>query len=217
MPHSRSFTIFSLICLCIFVSLGTWQLHRREQKVEFLEAIEQAQHRPALNVDALKTYVFPQPLQAEGRFLPGKSVVLSAKAHHGKLGVHVLDVFQTKGGHFLLVQRGWSQGVPKEPPSHPLTITGIGRTPSPPSYFQPHNIPPTYYGIDLKLLSHELSLPLLPYYMISHASYDPLIFPTDPFPHPPNNHLQYALTWYALAFFMVGVLWYRRYYSLQKG
>lgn len=216
MPLSRSFTVFSFICLCLFVALGTWQVHRREQKEEILKVIEQAQHRPALNVDTLTTYIFPQPLQAEGHFLPEKSAVLSARPHQGKLGVYVLDVFQTKGGHFLLVQRGWAKIPPKSPPTYPLKITGIGRMPSPPSYFQPKNTPPTYYGIDLKLLSRELSVPLLPYYMIAHTSEDPLVLPTDPLPHPPNNHLQYALTWYALAFFMVGVLWYRKYYTSER-
>ncbi len=217
MKYHRSFAIFCLALILGLLSLGTWQLHRKEEKEILLKALSKAYEEPSQNVDEVKVPALFQPLFVKGHFLTHKTIFLSAKTHQGRVGVYVLDVFQTQGGQFLLVQRGWSQATKTSPPPlDTLTVEGIARIPSPPTYFQPKNTPPTYFWIDLKALSHELGVPLLPYYIVSKTSYDPQILPTDPIPLPSNNHLQYAITWYFLAFSLLFVLFYNRKNFLQK-
>ncbi len=216
MTSSRSFFIFCLFLVLVLLSLGAWQLARKTEKEKLLTALENAYTSPLQEVDTVKTPGLFQPLFAKGHFLAKKTVYLSAKTHQGKSGFYVLDVFQTQGGHFLLVQRGWSATPHASPPLHPLTIEGIARNPSPPTYFQPKNTPPTYFWIDLAALSVDLNCPLLPYYIVAKTSFEAHIYPTDPIPRPSNNHLQYAITWFILAFTLIFVLLYKKKHFLQK-
>lgn len=210
MPSSRAFFIFSLSLILVFISLGSWQLVRKEEKEALLSALEEASKTPPQDVDVLETPLLFQPLFAVGHFLNRPPLFLSAKTYQGKHGFYVLDVFQTHQGKVLLVQRGWSQTQAVSSPMGILKIEGIARVPSSPTSFQPKNTPPTYFWIDLPLLSKEVGLPLLPYYIVTKESYGPDVYPTDPLPRLRNHHLQYAITWYSLAFILMSMLFYKR-------
>lgn len=216
MPHSRLFSVFSLFIIGVFLSLGTWQLVRKQEKERFISDLHAARKAPAKDADKVKSLRSPSSLFAKGQFLPDKTITLSTKTHKGKVGVYVLSVFQTQGGKYVLIQRGWAEVPPLQSPLGWLTLEGIGRLPSQPTYFQPKNVPPTYFWVDLSLLSKEFNLPLEPYYIVLKTPMESRLLATDPFPFPSNNHLQYALTWYSLAFILVGMLWYGRKKSLQK-
>jgi len=209
--HPRSFTLFTLFTLfliLVFIGLGTWQLKRKTEKEALLHSLATAWVSDVHNVDGDESPVPMKPLSAEGHYVAGKTIFLQARTHQGKSGVYVLDVFQTQKGQFLLVQRGWSPKERSALPKGNIKIEGIMRTPSPPTYFQPLNNPPVYFWIDLETLSQELHVPLLPYYLVAKTSHDSQILPTDPFPLPRNNHLEYAVTWYSLAFAILGMLWW---------
>ncbi len=209
MLHPRSFIIFSLILIMAFIGLGSWQLIRKQEKETLISALEEGQKRLPEDVDALETPTLFQPLFAVGHFLNRPPFFLSAKTYQGKSGFYVLDIFQTQEGKYLLVQRGWSQTQTVSSPVGILKIEGIARVPSTPTVFQPQNTPPTYFWIDLSLLSKEVGVPLLPYYIVTKTSYDPHTYPTDPVPMPRNHHLEYAITWYSLAFILMSMLFYK--------
>lgn len=214
--QSRSFIFFSLFLILVFLGLGTWQLKRRTEKEALLYSLATAWIGEVYNVDEVQTPFLMKPHAAEGHYVPGKRIFLQARTYQGKSGVYVLDVFQTQKGKFLLVQRGWSLKERAALPSGNIKIEGIVRTPSPPTYFQPLNKPPAYFWIDIDILSKELHVPLLPYYLVAKASGDPQIIPTDPFPLPRNNHLEYAITWYSLAFALLVMLLWSLKNSLHK-
>jgi surfeit locus 1 family protein len=216
MKHSSFFCIFSLVLTLGCLALGTWQLHRKGEKEALLEALEKSRQGPSSPLNESRPPPFLQAVTVRGHFLKDKTIFLQAKTRQGKNGVHVLDVFQTQKGHFLLVQRGWAQTATASPPTGTLTINGVVRAPSAPTYFQPANTPPVYFWIDINALSKELKLPLLSYYIVAKTSHDPQILPTDPFPYPPNNHLQYAITWYSLALSLLCMLLYGRRRSFEK-
>lgn len=210
---SRPFIFFSFLLILILLGLGTWQLQRKTQKEDLLLTIIRNQFKPAHNLDSGTLPEPFTPAYAKGHFLQGKTISLQSKVHKGKNGLYVLDVFQTEGGQFLLVQRGWSPTEIHEVPLGHLTLHGIVRKPSPPNYFQPSNAAPTYFWIDLNTLSQDLHLPLLPYYLVSTDSFNSHIYLTNPLPTLPNNHLSYAIIWYLLAFlFGTMLLWGKKYY-----
>lgn len=213
MNYSRSFFVFGLSLIFLLLGLGTWQLQRKIEKEILIEALAESKKKKALNVDMIKIPSLFEALYAEGRFIPGKTIFIQSKTHHGQNGVYILDVFETNKGKFLLIQRGWSREEFAAPPTENLKVEGIARVPSAPGYFQPVNQSPTYFWIDLKALSKDLALPLLPFYLVAKSSNDPRIYPTDPIPLPSNNHLQYAITWYSLAFILlVMLLWSHNQY-----
>lgn len=216
MKPSKSFLFFTLFLILALISLGTWQLHRKQEKEALIQALQRSQNTFPQNLDEIKTPTLFQPLYAQGHFLSGKMIFLQAKTHQGKSGVYVLNVFQTEKGQYVLIQRGWSADTNINVPIETLKIEGIARLPSPPTYFQPANKPSQYFWIDLKSLSTQFNLPLLPYYLVAKESFDPQIFPTDPIPFPTNNHLQYAITWYLLAFFVIIMFLWAKIYSLKK-
>lgn len=195
------------------MGLGTWQLQRKAEKETLLNTLAENQYKIPQDVDSLQTLEPFTPLYAQGRFVPDKTIFLQAKTYKSKSGVYVLDLFQTVKGNYFLIQRGWAQKEISPLPLGKIKIEGIGRYPSKPNFFQPPNQPPTYFWIDLKGLSQTLKIPLLPYYLVAKDSLDPHILPTEPFPIPSNNHLEYALTWYFLAF-LIGsmLLWKNIFY-----
>lgn len=202
--------LFVFFLFFVLISLGTWQLQRNTEKKAILETFSQSQNKPRENLDDIQTPELFQPLFAEGHFVSGKTIFLQSKTYQGKSGVYILDVFETHKGSYLLVQRGWSATQSTRVPSGSLKIEGTARIPSPPSLFQPNNMSPTYFWIDLKALSHDLNLQLLPYYLVLNQSLDPTILPTDPIPLPRNNHIEYAITWYTLALVLIIMLLWNR-------
>ncbi|MBS0272585.1 MAG: SURF1 family protein [Proteobacteria bacterium] len=210
---SRPFTFFALLLIFVLLGLGTWQLQRKAQKEALLTTMAHNQLKPTYNINSDTHLESFTPAYAKGHFLKEKTIFLQSKVHKGKNGLYVLGVFQTEGGQFLLVQRGWSLTEVHEVPLGHLTLHGIVRTPTPPNYFQPPNAAPIYFWIDLKALSQDLNLPLLPYYLVSTTSYSPQIDHVNLLPQITNNHLSYAIIWYLLAFlFGTMLLWSRKYY-----
>lgn len=210
MKGKKSFFVFGLFSIFIFLSLGTWQVYRKAEKEDLLKSLERTQKATPEDLDSLKSLTALQPIYAQGHFLAEKTIFLKAKTHQGKSGVYVLNVFQTQGGQYLLVQRGWASSEITALPQGDLKVEGILRAPAPPTYFQPLNNPPTYFWIDMPLLSETLNVPLLPYYLVAASSFDAEVFPVKAFPSLINNHLQYAVTWYFLAFALgIMLLWHK--------
>lgn len=203
---ARPCTLFTFFLVLVFAGLGTWQLERKEEKEALLYALSQAWVGDIHDVDETHSPTPMKPLSTMGYYLPDKRIFLQSKTHQGKSGVYVLDVFQTQGGKFVLVQRGWAPQEHTSPSTGTIKIEGIVRIPSTPGYFQPVNKPGSYFWIDLKALSQDLQVALLPYYLVVKNPQEPGIIATEPYPMPRNNHLEYAITWYSLAFALLVML-----------
>jgi surfeit locus 1 family protein len=117
-----------------------------------------------------------------------------------------------QGGAAVLIDRGW---VPADR-AHPaarrdgqvagqVQVTGIARYRGGdrPSWFTPDNRPEQglWYWYDLPTLERTLGLKLLPVVVEADASPSPGGLPIGGQTRTelPNNHLQYAITWYGLA------------------
>jgi surfeit locus 1 family protein len=127
---------------------------------------------------------------------------------------------QRGDGTVLLVDRGFVPTDRKAPETRPagelagpVRVTGLVRIAAEgkPSWFTPDNDPArnSWFYVDIAAMAKAAGIagPVLPFYVAADASPNPGGLPqggrsvTDL----PNNHLQYAITWYALALALIAI------------
>jgi surfeit locus 1 family protein len=206
-------TAVALPAIAMLVGLGTWQVQRLHWKEDLIATMTSRMGAPAMPLaDALALPGDQQPwrhVAVSGRFLNDREIQMYRTSPDGDAGYQVLTPLEEDSGETVLVERGWVPLELRDPRSRPgseadgeVTVTGIlqpGETPGP---FTADNDPAKgdWYWIDLPAVEQATDTHLLP--VVVHADAGA----TDGWPaggqmdyDPPNNHLQYALTWYGLA------------------
>ncbi len=209
----------------VLVGLGTWQLQRLGWKQELIARIESGLEAApsALPSDAAALEGFDyRRVRLSGRFHHGKELYLTPRTFEGRLGVHVLTPFSLAAGAVVLVDRGW---VPDEriasasrsegQVAGTLRIEGIARPAARPNPFTPDNEVASnrWYWIDLPAMEKAVGMPLLPILIEAGPAANPGGLPVGSLGTIDirNDHLGYAVTWYALAVGLVAVVaFYRR-------
>ncbi|CUH75736.1 SURF1 family protein [Tropicibacter naphthalenivorans] len=212
--------LFGLIGIAILVSLGTWQLQRLEWKRAILDRIETTiagnpQPLPRLISPAEQTYM---SVAMDGSFGDGALYVLVSVKRQGP-GWRVISDFTTQDGRRVLVDRGFtpieSKAAPR--PGAAAQITGNLLWPDDRNSSTPENdvAGNTWFARDVAQMAEALNTePLL---IVARD-----VRPSDPTLTPmpvdtagiPNDHLQYAITWFSLAavwLIMTGVWIMRRF------
>jgi surfeit locus 1 family protein len=214
-------SLAALTALIVLIALGTWQVERLRWKEGLIaqRAAQLAAPPEALpaHSDDWAAWDF-RKVSTSGRFRHDLEQLFGASARDGEFGHHVLAPLVRADGAAVLVDRGW---VPADR-AHPaarregqiegsVTVTGIARHrgDDKAGWFTPDNKPESlmWFSYDLPALEQALGLPLLP-----------VVVEADDRPNPgslpiggrtrielPNNHLQYAVTWYGLALTLLGV------------
>jgi surfeit locus 1 family protein len=196
---------------CLLIALGIWQLYRLQWKQNLLaEVATQQTHAPIL-------YDGHQEAYRRVR-IPGKAFGSPLRVYSGKRegsledGYRLLLPWQSTAGPVLLVDIGWV------PTSQSLTtiprlgaeVTGTLVPGDHPGWLAPkHTELPrdTWYWVDISTMARALETPLAPHYLIMDAGHA-CCQATPVVPHWHQRHLEYALTWFALALtlaVMVGV------------
>ena len=190
--------------LAILIGLGVWQLQRLQWKRGILAAIDHAESSPAI---ALPDH----PLQftkvrTEGSFMPGKQARYGADVRDTPtgpvLGSRVIEPLQRPGQEPVLVDRGWAPDGPVSEPNGSVTIEGYIRTPDQPGLFSATDDPAKrlFYTLDPAKIGAALGLAReAPYTLVAMGPADGVPVPATALPRPPNDHLNYALTWFGLA------------------
>ena len=198
------FTVFSIAGTAVLGWLGNWQLDRLAWKQTVLEQIDQRIAAPAVPVPPIPDPSEDMYLQvfAEGRFGQEYIRVLVSQKRIGA-GYRVISAFKTEGRR-ILVDRGFidlsnssdiqaDQAVVLQGNLHwPDEVDGL--TPAPDLE---KNI---WFARDVRALSEALQT--LPILIVASQ-----ISPPDQNIKPleidssaiPNDHLQYAVTWFSLA------------------
>lgn len=214
-----------LICL----GLGAWQLQRLAWKEGLIAAranalIAAPGPLPQAAADA-------RPLEfhrvaAKGVLLHAKEIYLHAISSNGREGYDVLTPLKLADGGIVFVDRGFVPTGLRDPAHRAqgqlqgeVHVLGVLRLPPDgrPNWFLPDNDPQRnhWFWIDLRAMAAADGLAAVaPYYLDADASPNPGGWPKGgaALPELPNNHLQYALTWFALAVAMIviWVLYHRR-------
>jgi surfeit locus 1 family protein len=196
-------SLCALAGLAVLVGLGTWQMQRHEWKTALIaeRAAQLAAEPVALPglVADWRPWEFRRAVVPDGEFLWDRAQRFGFKAEGGRPGYDLLVPLRRPDGSALLVNLGFVlAGAPAavgvEPP-----VAGVLRYygDAAPAWPTPDNEPAAgqWYWYDMPALRDAMGLELLP--VVLDASPRPAGIDL------PNNHLQYAITWYALAAVLV--------------
>lgn len=208
-------TLFTVFGLAVLLGLGTWQLERLRSKEALIAAREAAMTGAPAALPATLAAARAREyhrVAAVGRFLNERELYLHATASDGTPGWHVLTPFALADGTALLIDRGFVPDANKPPATRaaaaaaePQSVTGVLRLAADGrSWFVPDNRPDRneWFYIDLPAMAAAARLERpLPFYLDADPLPDPRLYPRGgqtPV-NLPNDHLQYAITWYTLA------------------
>ncbi len=207
--------IFGLAGTAVLIGLGIWQVQRLQWKEGVLAAMdakigEDSVPLPDAPTDADEYLA----VTVAGRFTGEAAVVLSGKKFVGP-GFEVIEVLETGAGRRVLIDRGF---VPEDRRNAPRTVTSVSVTgnllwPDESDGFTP---PPDlaqglWYARDVAGLSAALKTEPLLIVARTDTGDDIEPVPVDTLTIP-NNHLNYAITWFSLAAVWLGMtlFWLRR-------
>lgn len=232
-PRSRralvAATIATILSLAILIALGTWQMQRLAWKEGVIARIaERVRAEPVAPLAEAHWPSFdPQAheyvrVRVSGVFendAEAQVYALAPSRTRGQpiQGYAVMTPLLLPDGSRILVNRGFVPTELRDPAARPATppegrveIVGLVRAPEARTMFVPENIPADerWMTRDLAQIAAARGLDRVAPFWID-AEFDPA---APEWPRagasvldPPNNHLQYALTWYGLALVLVVV------------
>ncbi|WP_050526641.1 SURF1 family protein [Pseudorhodobacter aquimaris] len=201
--------LFGIFGVAILLALGTWQMQRLTWKEETLAAIDARIGAAAVDLPA-------QPDPVADRFLPvitsghltGEGVDVLVSRKDIGAGVRVIAVLETDSGRRILLDRGFlaeaSRGLPRE--THKLEVTGNLLWPDEVDGFTPAPDAASGLWFARDLPAMATALKTEPVLIVARSQSGDGI---EPLPVDsagiPNNHLNYAITWFSLAIVWAGM------------
>ena len=211
-------------CVLILSALGIWQLERRAWKLALIDRVETRIHAapgpmpsvrswPTINAadDAYRR------VRDTGRFLHGRETLVKAVTEFGT-GFWVVTPLRTDAGPTILVNRGFVPDERRDPairsegnPEGTVTVTGLLRITEPKGAFLRTNDPVAdrWYSRDVEAIAASRDLhDVAPFFIDADATANQGGYPVGGLTvvqfH--NNHLIYALTWFAMALMLAATL-----------
>jgi surfeit locus 1 family protein len=226
--------ILVLIALAILISLGTWQverLHWKEGLIADIAARQVAAPVPLAEIEAMAASggdIEYRKVTATGRYINNKERHFFA-TWRGQTGYYIYTPLELADGRILFVNRGFVPFDNKEPEmrmqgqlTDQQTVTGLAREklPGKPSWVVPDNdvAKNIFYWKDLDVMASSVGLEkarVIPFFVDADSTPNPAGLPIGGVTQVdlPNDHLQYAFTWYGLAAVLVVVVaisWFRK-------
>jgi surfeit locus 1 family protein len=215
------FTALAFAALAVLIGLGVWQVKRLHWKEELIAAIDARTKGEPISLDQAVALAKEgrdasyYRVRVEGRFDNTKERYLfSQSISDGTPGWHVITPFTTTQGELVLVDRGFVPDQLKDPSTRAsgeiegtTTVTGIVRIPETQGLFTPNNEPEVnrWFWRDLNGMVTSMfptaTLDVPPFFIEAEKSEVPGGWPEGGQTRLslPNNHLQYAITWFGLA------------------
>ena len=193
--------ITGIVGVAILLSLGFWQVRRLHWKADILAEITARLEGPAVPLPAT-----PDPEADQYR-----AVTITGRQDGAPLQVwyppsyRLIAPFVTEDGRRIMVDRGLSGGTPEL--SGEITITGNLAWPDETDGFTPAPDGTLFFARDVTLMAEALGTE--PVLVVARSDTGQ---GTEPQPVGtagiPNNHLQYAITWFSLAAIWAGMTVY---------
>jgi surfeit locus 1 family protein len=223
-------TLFAVPIVLLCLGLGVWQVQRlawKEGLIAQRAAATKAAPVPAPQALADAKKLEFRPVTLDGVFLNDREIYLHAIAPSGREGYQVLTPVTVAEGQAVFIDRGFIPTELRDPAkraagqlSGTQHVTGLVRLPPSgrPNWFLPDNNAAKnhWFWVDLPAMAAADRLEkVAPYYVDADATPNPGGWPqggAELLPELPNHHLQYAITWFALAVAMIViyVMFHRR-------
>jgi surfeit locus 1 family protein len=217
-------TAMMLPIVVFALGLSVWQMERREWKWSILDRIAENQAAPPMPFDEL---IKGDPLRREygrvriaGTLLNDKEYYLAARSRKDDVGLQVVTPLRTDDGTIVLFDRGFVPSEKKDPktraagqPSGRVELIGLVRRSQVKRQFAPDNDPAKnfWFHVDVPLMRQMAGGkpdPVLDaFFLEADATANPGGLPVGGQTRLdiPNDHLQYAITWFLIAMAGIGV------------
>jgi surfeit locus 1 family protein len=219
----------ALVALAILIGLGTWQLQRRAWKEDLIAQIAaRAYGEPGAIVPETDWAAWRadqdefRKVRVTGTFLhqfeaPVYGLASGERQGAPLQGYYLITPLKLATGAIVMVNRGFVPTDLRDParrpeslPSGEVTITGLVRAPEARNSFTPDDDPARnqWFARDPQAIAaaHNLER-VAPFLIDADGSPNPGGWPRGgqtPLTLP-NNHLQYAVTWFGIALTLIGV------------
>lgn len=206
-----------MICFFLFaegtlIFMGIWQIDRLSWKNELITRLEQRQDRPVVALSEIRDsenigdYEYSR-VSVGGFFINEHSFLLAPRIYKKQSGSHLVTPLLLPDEEIVIVNRGWvpqKYSLKMATELSRVTMVATVRNSSLQGTFTPDNVPSNgeWYWIDLKEVSQQIGSSVLPIILERSDSRSDRVLPIggQTLIELPNNHLQYALTWFGLAF-----------------
>ncbi|WP_245430848.1 SURF1 family protein [Rhodoplanes roseus] len=214
--------IVSLVGVTILIGLGVWQLERMAWKQALIATLTERLAAEPVPMPAPATWAGLsreatefRRVRVTGEFLHDKEALVYAvgsgsRTATGGLGYMVFTPLKLADGRLVLVDRGFVPDADKAPEARaagqvrgPVELVGLMRWPEQRSVFAPSDDPARniWFARDTASIAAAKGVDVPVFYLDLEAPPAPggLPRPLHLQPNLPNNHLQYAITWFSLA------------------
>ena len=210
----KSLDIFFILFIFAVLLLGTWQVFRLNLKNNLISTLENNLKKNSIsfNEDLDKEYT---KVLLKKKDL--KSKIFLYHLNKGEIGFKVIVPYQVNSSLVVLVDKGWIRkdkiDLIKNTLLNDDVIEGYTKKIREKNLFTPNNnIKEDFlYSVQTDSLKKSLNKNIYPLLIIQTSKTNKDIVPNDYAIRLPNNHLQYAITWYGLALVtIIFFLYYRK-------
>ena len=220
-------TIFAFPSFLILIMLGSWQVQRLGWKSDLISNYNNNFQQAPITVNELLKQRQKNKYRRtiiNGQYDHSNEIKIIGKTYEGNAGFHIITPFILENNEIIYINRGW---VPKKYADKKtrkfslleenVKVVGLVRLPQKKGYFVPENEPENgfWFTIIPEELNRHLNIIGENEFYIDELNIDEklkLPIPANGKVQVPNNHLQYAITWYSLALglLIVYFAWHRQ-------
>jgi surfeit locus 1 family protein len=213
-------TLWFVPAFALLIGLGIWQIERLHEKEALIASVESGMRAAPVPLDEAARSGFASAeyhhVRVRGRFLHDSELYVFSRGPMGAVGVDVITPLVQENGQTVLIDRGFVPEVLRDPKTRPMgqtagevTLTGVLRLSQGPGMFTPaaNRQARLWFVKDVPSMAAFLG-----------TNTPPILIEADSTPNPggwplggrtqvdfPNDHLQYAITWFGLAFALLAV------------
>jgi len=213
-------TLWFLPGLALLIGLGVWQIERLHEKEALIASVQAGMSAPPVPLSqALRAGAASaewRHVRVSGHFLHDREIYLFAQGPKGEFGAQIITPLVQESGEVVLVDRGFVPDAVRDPKTRraaqltgEVSLTGVLRMSQQQGLFTPapDEKARLWFIKDVPSMAKAAGI-----------STSPILIEADATPNPggwplggqtkvdfPNDHLQYAMTWFGLALALIGI------------
>lgn len=215
-------SILAFGLFALFLGLGIWQVERLQWKLDLIARVDARVHAEPIAAPGRDDWANVNQAEDEyrhvaltGTYLNDKEILVRALTERGS-GFWVLTPLRSNDGALTFINRGFIPDTKRDPAllaemqiAGETTVTGLLRMPEPDGFFLRPNDPDRneWNSRDVVAFAAKEGLgTVAPYFIDADAQSNPGNVPIGGLTVVTfrNNHLSYAITWFALAAMVAG-------------